>query len=217
MKILLRTSTIFTERIQLRELVENGSVYVEAEMRDEDSDDGTEERRLVIVEDENDSGGEQTDKDQLDNSQPLHLPVRGHDIAQSGEGSQDTSAGTLSQDHVVVAHRGPSTSRGDVSAVEAPQLVQGLSNFIEMYRAGKCHHFQPDLKYVCYSVSPLRRTITYTSSMSLTVVRRLASGGSRTKYVSAVSLAREDKFAKVREGSRKIEAFLADLGGNNGT
>jgi hypothetical protein len=216
MNILLCTLKILTARNQPRELEENASVVVKEEMRHDDSDHGTEERRLVVAEEESGGGHQQAHEDELDNSQPLDLSVPRRDIGQSGEGNQDTSGGTLFQNNVVVAVPGPPTSGSNVLADETPQVDQGSSTWIQIHRAGKCHRFLPQSNYGCNSVNYVTRRVTYNFSMSLTVVRR-ATGGSPAEYVPGVSLGREDKFAKVREGTRQIEAFLADLGGNKGT
>ncbi len=114
--------------------MENGSAFPEEDnvphnlstAHDKNSDDGTEERRLVIVKEESKHGDkEQADEEDLENLQPLDLSVPRQDTAALGESHSNVPVHAPFQDHATITDQGPSTSWGSASAVESPPLVQG--------------------------------------------------------------------------------------------
>ncbi len=92
---------------------------------DEDSDDGTEERRLVIVENESESGDVRQDEEEdTEDLQPLDLSVPRQAVVVVWEGHSDASAHVPIQGPVAVVDQGPS-NRDSAFVIESPPLVQG--------------------------------------------------------------------------------------------
>jgi hypothetical protein len=92
----------------------------------EEYDDGTEERRLVIVEEETESNAQEQDTgEDVEDAQPLDLSIPRLEVV-SEENFSDASVRVPTPNPVMAVEQGPSGQGGAV-AIESPPLVQGQS------------------------------------------------------------------------------------------